>query len=350
MKFIKSTFLVLVIGLFFQTCTKKTKEIYHCPMHPSYTSDKPGQCPICNMDLVKIEASEHREDHSDHAVSSVNEADVNMGKKDELLKSEDVLNLSSDKQQSIGIKTDFVMRRMLNKELNIYSSVAYDPDLYNALVEYKSAQRTEEFLSDSKSGGNQNLDLRLRQLGLSKQQIRLWTSGQIDPTELILGGNSGRGHIYSQIYEADLRIAKVGLPVVFTTDVYPDVTFKGNIKSIDTILDKSNRTLRLRSEIADPKQLLKPQMFGQIVIRIPLNQLLSLPTSSILDTGNQKIVYVKIDKDKFRSVMIKTGTVAGEWTEVREGVEEGAEVVSESTFLIDSEAKIRFGNNASHKH
>jgi hypothetical protein len=24
-------------------------------MHPAYTSDRPGQCPICNMDLVKKE-------------------------------------------------------------------------------------------------------------------------------------------------------------------------------------------------------------------------------------------------------------------------------------------------------
>jgi len=31
------------------------KVIYYCPMHPSYTSDKPGDCPICNMRLVKKE-------------------------------------------------------------------------------------------------------------------------------------------------------------------------------------------------------------------------------------------------------------------------------------------------------
>lgn len=27
---------------------------YHCPMHPTYISDKPGDCPICNMKLVPI--------------------------------------------------------------------------------------------------------------------------------------------------------------------------------------------------------------------------------------------------------------------------------------------------------
>jgi Cu(I)/Ag(I) efflux system membrane fusion protein len=28
---------------------------YHCPMHPTVVSDKPGECPICGMDLVLIE-------------------------------------------------------------------------------------------------------------------------------------------------------------------------------------------------------------------------------------------------------------------------------------------------------
>ncbi|MDO8525424.1 MAG: efflux RND transporter periplasmic adaptor subunit [Candidatus Omnitrophota bacterium] len=31
------------------------KIMYHCPMHPQYTSDKPGDCPICGMKLVKME-------------------------------------------------------------------------------------------------------------------------------------------------------------------------------------------------------------------------------------------------------------------------------------------------------
>src|SRR5438552_13239011 len=27
---------------------------YYCPMHPTYTSDKPGECPICGMTLEPI--------------------------------------------------------------------------------------------------------------------------------------------------------------------------------------------------------------------------------------------------------------------------------------------------------
>ena len=33
----------------------KAQDIYYCPMHPDYRSNKPGTCPICNMTLVKLE-------------------------------------------------------------------------------------------------------------------------------------------------------------------------------------------------------------------------------------------------------------------------------------------------------
>lgn len=36
--------------------------VYYCPMHPTYTSDRPGDCPICNMKLVK------KEEHKKHDI------------------------------------------------------------------------------------------------------------------------------------------------------------------------------------------------------------------------------------------------------------------------------------------
>lgn len=33
--------------------TKDAAVIYTCPMHPEVTSDKPGKCPKCGMDLRK---------------------------------------------------------------------------------------------------------------------------------------------------------------------------------------------------------------------------------------------------------------------------------------------------------
>jgi hypothetical protein len=35
---------------------KHEPAVYACPMHPEITSDKPGRCPKCGMDLVPKEA------------------------------------------------------------------------------------------------------------------------------------------------------------------------------------------------------------------------------------------------------------------------------------------------------
>lgn len=32
---------------------QEKKELYQCPMHPQIAQDRPGDCPICGMDLVK---------------------------------------------------------------------------------------------------------------------------------------------------------------------------------------------------------------------------------------------------------------------------------------------------------
>src|SRR6266545_1833353 len=34
--------------------TRAEKDLYVCPMHPTITSDHPGDCPICGMKLVKV--------------------------------------------------------------------------------------------------------------------------------------------------------------------------------------------------------------------------------------------------------------------------------------------------------
>lgn len=38
--------------------SKSSKALYICPMHPTYVSDRPGECPICNMQLELADTQE----------------------------------------------------------------------------------------------------------------------------------------------------------------------------------------------------------------------------------------------------------------------------------------------------
>src|SRR5512133_179967 len=62
MKRLFRTLLILLLVLAvpvggFTACSKSSQQAtrYHCPMHPTYVSDKPGDCPICGMRLVPID-------------------------------------------------------------------------------------------------------------------------------------------------------------------------------------------------------------------------------------------------------------------------------------------------------
>ena len=71
--------LLLTAVMFMASCGSKTSENktegnateqtldakYQCPMkcEGDKTYDKPGSCPVCNMDLEKVEASHEHHDH-----------------------------------------------------------------------------------------------------------------------------------------------------------------------------------------------------------------------------------------------------------------------------------------------
>lgn len=80
-KQITTVALILTSIMFMASCgnnnsenkTEKTEQtenaMYQCPMkcEGEKMYDKPGQCPVCNMDLEKVEAShEHDSTHTNH--------------------------------------------------------------------------------------------------------------------------------------------------------------------------------------------------------------------------------------------------------------------------------------------
>lgn len=346
----KSLILYIILSFtligFFETC-KKEKEVWYCPMHPTYTSDRAGQCPICNMNLVKKEFKQEKSDshkeESEHAMHSSEKKEDNS------------LYLPEEKQRLIGIKTAIVQMRDLNKKILAYSRVAYDPELYTAILEYREAKKASQILSESSEVPTSPIlnssIVRLKQLGLSDSQIAEWGNSNRNPDELILGSKNGRAYIYSSIYESDIGYVKKGLKVSLKIDSFPDRIFTGTIQSIDSILDENNRTLRFRSYVIDKESILKPQMFGNIEISIPLKKALSIPKSAVLNTGKQKLAYKKVSKDQFSPVLVRTGMETDDYYEILEGLDDGDEIVVESNFLLDSESKIKLGGTSNeHNH
>jgi Cu(I)/Ag(I) efflux system membrane fusion protein len=56
------TAVTLTVGCSKSAQSKAGAAKYHCPMHPTVVSDKPGDCPICGMRLVPMDDGEKREE------------------------------------------------------------------------------------------------------------------------------------------------------------------------------------------------------------------------------------------------------------------------------------------------
>ncbi|SDF42514.1 efflux RND transporter periplasmic adaptor subunit [Sporolituus thermophilus] len=155
--------------------------------------------------------------------------------------------------------------------------------------------------------------------------------------------------LYVDLYEKDVANVQVGQTVTVTTPAYPGETFTGVVSFINPVLDDATRTVKVRVEMANPAGKLKPNMFAQATIKVPLGETVVIPASSLLDTGKRKIVFVAQGEDTFVKRDIVIGQEANGYIQVLSGLQPGEVVVTAATFLIDSQTQLgNFGSHAGH--
>jgi len=344
------------------------KEMYHCPMHPTYTSTrKDDSCPICGMNLVKSEEAapaaptggkiKFYRNPMNPAVTSKTPMKDEMGMDyvpvyETEGESKEVggrapIKMDSAKRQLIGVKTAKAAYRPLTHTVTSSGKVAYDPDLYQSISEYKEALTAREKVKDSSwpevheraEALIRASALRLRQAGLSDEQIaELGQSGDTHANLLLPGA---KAWLYAQIYEYEIGLIKPGQAIVAETPAYPGRIFRGVIKAVDSILSAETRTLRVRAEVENPDNMLKPEMYAEIKIKVTLGSRLSVPLNAIVNTGARKLVFVDKGEDGFEPREVKTGFEGDDYSEILSGVRAGETVVTSANFLIDSEARLK---------
>ncbi|MCM0759538.1 efflux RND transporter periplasmic adaptor subunit [Sporomusa sphaeroides DSM 2875] len=155
--------------------------------------------------------------------------------------------------------------------------------------------------------------------------------------------------LYADIYEKDIAGITPGQPVVVTSGAYPGQTFTGNVTFINPVLDDATRTVKVRVEMANPTGKLKPNMFVNANVQIPLGDSLVIPESSLLDTGSRKIVFMAQSEDTFVKREVVVGQHADGYVQILSGMQPGETVVTAATFLIDSQTKLgSLGSHAGH--
>ncbi len=157
----------------------------------------------------------------------------------------------------------------------------------------------------------------------------------------------------AEVFEQDLRFARIGQDVKVHIASYPDRALVGKVVFVYPTIDPGTRTARVRVELANPGALLKPAMYGNVEFAAghPRGKALAVPDSAVLDSGKRQAVLVSRGEGLFEPRTVKLGMRAEGYTEVTEGLQAGEEVVVRANFLIDAESNLKaalqtFGSQA----
>ena len=148
--------------------------------------------------------------------------------------------------------------------------------------------------------------------------------------------------VMADVYEQDIALIRTGSKAKVSISAYPDQSFEGTIAYIYPTLKPETRTVPVRLEIANPRQLLKPAMFAEVELPVGgKGKVLTVPNSAVIDSGTRRIVLVQLAEGRFEPREVKLGSRTDNYVQVMGGVKEGDQVVVAANFLIDAESNLK---------
>lgn len=356
---------------------RKGGKVYYCPMHPTYTSDRSGDCPICNMKLVPREDSAAKKERKilyyRHPMGQPDTSPV--PKKDSMgmdylpvyddevtgapsqVPGHAAVQIPSERQQLMGVKLGTVEKRKLAKEIRTTGRVAFDPELFTTQREFLSAlassqasqaspyhepiERAEALVESTK--------IRLRLLGMSEEEIaELEKKGTQDKNLILPAGLDASMTfrdqgvwVYATLYEYEISFVKPGVLVKVRVPTFPDREFLGEVRAVTPVLEAATRSIRVRVRVQDLEGLLRPEMYVDVYLEADLGEKTALPEEAAVFTGERTIVFVSKGGGHFEPREVTLGTKAGNFYPVESGLEAGEKVAVSGNFLIDSESRLQ---------
>jgi Cu(I)/Ag(I) efflux system membrane fusion protein len=147
--------------------------------------------------------------------------------------------------------------------------------------------------------------------------------------------------VHADIYENEMALVKLGQHATMVVPSFPDEVFRGKVTYIWPHVQGSTRTAKVRLEFPNPDLKLKPEMYANVEMHIPLGRRLVVPESAVLRTGKRNLVFVDRGEGRMEVRDIALGVKASDRYEVLRGLKPGEQVVTAANFLIDAESQVQ---------
>ncbi len=161
--------------------------------------------------------------------------------------------------------------------------------------------------------------------------------------EIMRLANLDKIWVIADVSEQDMGLVAVGQPVKLRFKAFPSDVFEGRVTFILHELDMATRTGQVRIELANPDRRIKHEMYADVEIDAGANDksLVAVPNSAIINSGNRQVVLVARGEGRFDPRPVTLGLRGEDYTEIKEGIAAGEEVVVAANFLIDAESNLK---------
>jgi Cu(I)/Ag(I) efflux system membrane fusion protein/cobalt-zinc-cadmium efflux system membrane fusion protein len=147
--------------------------------------------------------------------------------------------------------------------------------------------------------------------------------------------------VYANVFQNDVGRLKPGNTAQVTVDAYPGRHFTGRIDQILPQVDLTTRTAKVRLVFRNPGVALKPGMYVNVDISVPLGRQLVIPASGVLQAGSRNVAFVDHGQGNLEPREIEIGPQLDDSVIVLKGLRAGERIVSSANFLVDSEAQLQ---------
>ena len=145
--------------------------------------------------------------------------------------------------------------------------------------------------------------------------------------------------IDADVFEKDLPRVRTGQDVKLTVTAFPQSTFSGKVILINSVVDPDTRTVKVRTEVANPDGRLKPDMFANVQIITEVNRAaISIPQSAVLNDEGKSIVFVA-EGDRYDKRQVQPGIQNNDRVEIVDGLKAGDKVVVKGNYLLLQKSK-----------
>ncbi len=381
--FCRLSILILVTN----ACSQKKDHSSHiqftCPMHPEIISDKPGTCPICFMDLVKVRTAD--DDGSlvlnENQIKLANISTAPVAKKEmeiiTILNGKIVVN--EDETEIISSRVQGRIERLFFKEVGQRVSQdevlyeIYSEQLLTLQQEFLLAQRQVEELKEKRyESFLTSSEKKLLLFGMTKDQISALAKqkkansritflstitgiiSKIDATEgqYVSEGSSlyrfeklDKVWVEAELYSNETSLVKIGDYVKVQVNGFENNSVKGKIIFLSPEFRQGNQIITLRIEMYNAEKKFIPGMQANVILSRLGKKTIVLPIDAVIRDNSGNRIWVRAKDGSFKMRMVTTGEETSDEIEITEGIEENEIAVVSGAYLLYSELVLKHGLN-----